>query len=98
MTHTPAPWTKELTPGGYAINAGGDNKEEDTFCNIALVIEDQEDGDETEANARLISAAPDLLEALKKCFEIMSRVTFPGTAVDLLYEEARAAIQKAEGN
>jgi hypothetical protein len=45
--------------------------------------------DETEANARLIAAAPDLLEAL----QAMLSVGQP----EGLAEKARAAIAKAEG-
>ena len=48
-------------------------------------------GPETEANARLSAAAPDLLEALKNMLDDSA----PG--VVQRYQAARAAIAKAEG-
>jgi hypothetical protein len=50
------------------------------------------EADETRANARLIAAAPDLLEALKSLVEDTTRY-IPSR----LWDEARAAIAKAEG-
>jgi hypothetical protein len=65
--------------------------------------------DEQVANARLISAAPDLLEALKTCVAVMdsdemlgvwsflhaNRYQWTGPVADM--NQARAAIAKAEG-
>jgi hypothetical protein len=50
------------------------------------------DGQETEANARLIAAAPDLLEALKVC---LNGITTPGTFVDT--NSIMTLILRAEG-
>jgi hypothetical protein len=50
--------------------------------------------DEAEANARLIAAAPDLLDALRLLVELLDRGQPPGND-DL--EQAHAAIAKATG-
>lgn len=85
-THTPGPWC--------ALNAGlvvaaGDVK----------VAQADRANAYTEANARLIAAAPDLLAALKAILNVDNPpVTDPGH-VDFprAMELARAAIAKAEG-
>lgn len=51
---------------------------------------------EAEANARLIAAAPDLLEALKRCAGVLGLVS-PGGQEDPDVLCARAAIAKATG-
>jgi hypothetical protein len=55
----------------------------------------------TEANARLIAAAPDLLDALQDAYEILG-ISYPLTAPDsdkrgVVLSKARAAILKAKG-
>lgn len=50
--------------------------------------------DETSANARLIAAAPDMLEALKECLEAFAALGIDATLPVL---HARAAIAKAKG-
>lgn len=47
------------------------------------------------ANARLFAAAPELLEALERCFDIMNN---GGTWSILDQDQCRAAIAKAKGN
>jgi hypothetical protein len=83
-THTPGPWKKskygELkNPEGQQVMVWG--------CGIAHSMRTSE----TEANARLIAAAPDLLEALK---EIVQRNEIQHW---FNLDQARAAIAKAEG-
>jgi len=61
MSHTPGPWT--VDPRDYEYVTAGD------FCVAAVWMRDVEDRtakDERDANARLIAAAPDLLEALQR--------------------------------
>lgn len=55
--------------------------------------EGEKESQEAEANARLISAAPDLLEALQACIEMYSSVAPMGQSP--VIEAARAAIAKA---
>ena len=51
---------------------------------------------ESEANARLIAAAPDLLEALKLVVKDAEKAVNPCTRM-FAYAECKAAIAKAEG-
>ncbi len=76
--HTPGPWrSNDFSQSVYGY-IFGDNQ---AICRIFL------DGDECEANGRLIAAAPDLLEAL---------LLFTSGPIDKrTYEAARAAIAKA---
>lgn len=51
--------------------------------------------DNSEANARLIAAAPELLEALRQCEALMA--SHPAFNISDARIAARAAIAKAEG-
>lgn len=88
--HTPGPWHAEIIePGKGALIWA--------FDSIAGMRNSGDYlPDEFEANARLIAAAPDLLEALMVAQHILNTVT-----VDSLYdagkEKVRAAIAKATG-
>ena len=84
--HTPGLWVAKNDGGRPYIMAGG--------INIALTIGPFAYGMELEANAnaRLIAAAPDLLNALEM---IMAKVA--GCERDPEYEAARAAIAKVKG-
>lgn len=82
MTHTPTPWevvSKFIGP--YMIKAKADNNH-----TVALVADVD--------NARLIAAAPDLLEALET---IMKYPIIPNTIGYEMVDTARAAIAKARG-
>jgi len=57
--HTPKPWKRHLTGDGKAIIIDGSNR----GPYIALVYYDDCDWAEAEANADVILAAPDMLEA-----------------------------------
>jgi hypothetical protein len=87
IKHTPGPWMfayndKEIH---ISIHTNEDaEKVDNTVCGIWGVI-----GDEQFANARLISAAPDLLKALH---EIASR-----SRVGIIKKIAKSAIEKAKG-
>lgn len=92
--HTPGPWTQGTSKIGLT-------------CVWLDGITEQRDGRglghentwidcNTEANARLIAAAPELLEALKACDEAMSYMSeydIPITLPDMV----KAAITKAIG-
>jgi hypothetical protein len=93
--HTPGPWatTEAVTTrevDGYETTACAVNRA-DVGQAIALVYAGFGDGP---ANARLIAAAPELLEALKDLFTVAQA---NGWAEDARYMRARRAIAKAEG-
>jgi hypothetical protein len=97
--HTAAPWETLEIHDGIAIK---DSRNVTiAYCGYATEADDIElDKGETEANARLIAAAPDMLEALEDAEEIISSLM-------AIHEEdetdvpsivtIRAAIAKAKG-
>ena len=86
-SHTPGPWEVFASHAGlYVI----DSAEQGAICKIEWCLED-------ESNARLIAAAPRLLDALKRLW-LYFGVRCDGTPRDWTeWREARAAIDKAEG-
>jgi len=91
--HTPGPWETDKV----AVRSGGPNGRQICLCEITVRGRPYDETyDEAIANARLIAAAPDLLEALKEW------VGYVPSSTDEI-EQARidraiAAIAKAEGN
>ena len=89
IKHTPGPW-RVWTPPPNGEQCIGDSK--------GLMVAVATTGitfNETLANARLIAAAPDLLEALQAIIESVDR---NGAAIlTELESAARAAIAKAQG-
>ncbi len=85
MKHTKGPWELFITPSGNSLIRGPKNER------VATVSEFEELGpDEViSANAKLIAAAPEMLEAL----ETVERLT---TDLKML-TGVRAAIKKAKG-
>lgn len=87
MSHTPAPWVIVESDDDYLIV----NEKSEACSAEAYGIE----------NARLIAAAPDLLEALKallNAHERSERGHAYGVEIRFaITEQARAAIAKAEG-
>lgn len=89
--HTPGPWVTD-----NSVLRGSVNRLEEPRRHIALVSDwEKVSGDrlENEANARLIAAAPDLLEALKTLVRHAEKC---GRSAGV-YDTARAAIAKATG-
>lgn len=93
--HTPGPWYHDFASGmkngnaaliEYFVRRDGDS------VSIAADIVDPDTCNPSEANARLIAAAPDLLAALKHC---SGWVEAYGRSE--LRREVRAAIAKATG-
>ena len=88
--HTPGPWSNEYD--GSLVMAG------QVVCGCDHLSPDRADYEEAKANARLIAAAPELLEVAKailKRFDLEDINTiFPGSA---LRDDLRKAIAKAEG-
>lgn len=96
--HTPGPWQAD----GFEINKEGlEPKGSATVWHVAGTSYSLADPDTRRANARLIAAAPELLEALKDCLgyvisDYESRDGGFGGAQESV-DRARAAIAKAEG-
>ncbi len=84
--HTPGPWEIERYSDGLIQIVGDVRIVSDDEENVTTVVEAVSRGDE--ANARLIAAAPELLDALVALVECEQ--TTPE-----LWEAARAAIAKA---
>jgi hypothetical protein len=99
-THTPGPWMPPEPTSNRVILEGGTiykiraNKRDKTPIVFVAGLDD--DGrDEGPANASLIAAAPDLLEALEVMTERQS--LYSGGHDDGAITKARAAIAKAKG-
>ena len=93
--HTPGPWTIEKCPKATAVTDGESwpwlvsyNDGEYEGC-LALVQTQN-----AEANAKLIAAAPELLEALEMMLDMSEMGGFGKSAAE---DTARAAIAKAKG-
>lgn len=104
--HTPGPWEAGRNPkwdagrsNGWVVRPAGE------FPHGRWIADCGYPGEpEREANARLIAAAPEMLEALKaaagelfRCGIYLSRHGQGATLVGLAETKARAAIAKAEG-
>ena len=86
--HTPGPWRFMTDTTGeylavFATPQGGTK----VICPVKIA---------DEANAHLIAAAPELLDALRALVQVYEKVGGP-LAVDPKVADARAAIAKAEG-
>lgn len=64
---------------------------------IATVIRDEKGPTEMDADAHLMAAAPDMLDALRKCLEEVEAVERRDQHPTLAGDLAHAAIAKAEG-
>jgi hypothetical protein len=89
--HTPGPW--QIAIGRYILAKVGPPRHERCTLEIAVMSKDDDWEEEQQANARLITSAPDLLDALK---ELVAKAEQTG-CVGAYWDTARAAILKAEG-
>lgn len=97
--HTPGPWEVSFTdclgrPASYCRIRPINKKMFGHFTSLEIATMNMMDEDEQQANARLISAAPELLAALD---ELTNGYAGNGWDVGLVtrLEKARAAIAKA---
>lgn len=90
--HTPKPWF--IQPGSLTIY-NLSNGDTGLSCAVASVLSNHTGKDAAKANAHLIAAAPDLLEALQ---EVVDAADGDGwNQIDPLFPNQRAAIAKARG-
>ena len=87
MSHTPGPWWVDGPGEGIEVH--------DTFGRTASVWGEQGQGNEAWANARLISAAPDLYAVCKLLYQSMGEVIEDHNEV--AFSDLRMALMKAEG-
>lgn len=95
--HTQGDW---LVAGGttvYCLNAHGYNRFTAQVQRGHTDSKWPTEPDELEANARLIAAAPELLEALKEVLPYLTDGEDAGDEATQLAPIVRAAIKKAEG-
>lgn len=95
--HTPGPW--RVTEGRRIDSGRGYSTAIADVWAHGEGADDAPSTGEAEANARLLAAAPDLLEACKEAVAVanMSDEDKP-TLDDIDWARLRAAIAKAEGN
>ena len=100
--HTPGPWDYDPTGDDKRICVGIGLVDGPNGYDVAEVYSDDCDPDEALANARLIAAAPDLLEALEGLLVFAEDAETKALVGDegCLWpcEEARTAIAKARGS
>ncbi len=94
--HTPGPWPWKYTGDGKRIVIGEGLVEGPGGYEVAEVYSDDCPAEVAEANARLIAAAPDLLEALQRMHQAFNaKAPIPKQEGDALEAMCRAAIAKA---
>jgi hypothetical protein len=92
MKHTPGPWKRLQGMIVGNLHKGERGTEGDVVCLMKGYV----DYKNQDANARLIAAAPELLETLR--FIVAATGTEPGMAIYKAHiQQAEAAIAKAEG-
>lgn len=89
--HTPGPWQSKMNIASAAI-----------YCPLGgliarLPVEHEGSRNGAAHNARLIAAAPELMEALKACAAVCAGETTNKRGLISALEQARAALAKCEG-
>lgn len=95
-THTPGPWvfyadTPSTEPNWHIVTTANRMR---VLANVHIEPDNAMDL----ANARLIAAAPDLLEACKAALAVATLAYRGVSAAEPLIEQLRAAIEKAKGD
>lgn len=92
MKHTPGPWSAD-PEGAHAVSIEG--ADGSVVCDVHGAADDPL----CEANAKLIAAAPALLEALRQILEWASlpHDDTPGNTAEAIRQEAREALTAVTG-
>jgi hypothetical protein len=96
--HTPGPWKAVRNASFWEVVTPlpGQTLDQANEYSPSLAYVWGEGEEQAEANARLIAAAPELLEALKEIVGFWDSIV-PGECVNDMHVKARAAIAKATG-
>lgn len=98
--HTPGPWSAVIGSSFWTVEEGGGQRIANTLDSECVFIGSDE-YNHSEANAHLIAAAPDLLEALESALEAFEEIQGSCSTDRIICQEesqkARAAIAKAKG-
>jgi hypothetical protein len=99
QTHAPGPWENNGCGLIFGPPLGGDDADESAWDSVLVCYVDSEslDPDTIEANANLIAAAPELLEALDNLAEHIDSKSGDFAMRAHFLKEAFAAIAKARG-
>jgi hypothetical protein len=100
MAHTPGPWDAEcITDGAWEIKSDPQQGPWKAVCDVKAnrLGEAAVTNDESESNARLIAAAPEMLEACKVALAESEAANDTSPSACHLRYVLRAAIAKAEG-
>lgn len=96
-THTDGPWSANLN-GLSRDKQDAPQWNVGKTCECLVILPNRSTPEETEANAHLIAAAPDLLCMLERVLDGVLRLPeIPRTLCSLDIEQARKAIAKAKG-
>lgn len=95
--HTPGPWHLDVLAHTITDTGNYDNRWIVRGNNHERIADMFEEGDEADANANLIAAAPEMLEALKVFMDYNDQGGPLSFNTDAMWAQARAAIAKAEG-
>ena|SRR5271157_4352064 len=91
MSYTPGPW--EVRERWYIAKVGNSMSHAEVKCCLEIPATAK---DEHEANARLMAAAPDLLEACKAMVARLENDLLDTSLFDDVHAKLRDAIAKAE--
>jgi hypothetical protein len=94
MSHTPGPWTASLDDTPYFVYSAIDTDPD--ICDL-LPRDADVYTEEDEANACLIAAAPELLDACWRVIRLLQQREGQDALIDATLHQVRAAIAKAEG-
>lgn len=98
MKHTPGPWTRTAGERFKHDQSAGIKGPNGMYIACALDMNRTDKDSEVEANAILISAVPEMAEAIQwmiPTFEEMERLDVLNEAQRIALEFARSALQKA---
>jgi hypothetical protein len=87
MKHTPGPWNYDRSGYSLYVNSGREL--------VTALSMDGKRLETSEANARLIAAAPDMLDALQRAREVLLWNLGDDARIDAAFAAVSAAIHKA---